>query len=80
MISWQFKAICEKEQDQRQGLLCLKQTKETPTGQLRGVILWRNTNAENLVIDHTAFSLLSLVPFSRRGPSLLVRRCWGAQD
>ena len=50
MSCWQFKAKCEKEQDQRQGLLYLKQRKETPTGQLRGIILQRKTNAENLVI------------------------------
>lgn len=50
MRSRQFKTIFEKEQDQRQGLLYLKQRKDTPTGQLRGIILWRKTNAENLVI------------------------------
>lgn len=47
MSSWQFKAIFEKEQDQRQGLVYQKQRKEMPTGQLKGIIWWRKTNAEN---------------------------------
>lgn len=50
MSSWQFKATCEQEQDQRQGILYLKQRKESQAEQLRGIILWRKTNAENLVI------------------------------
>lgn len=33
--SWQFKAICEKEQDQRQGLLYLKQ-KRNPSRAVEG--------------------------------------------